>query len=99
MDQEGFTRHLEENGKREISRHFWLMPDVKAANRKLNQLLAKPWTWWVLPHNCIAFVEEVLQSEVWLMKAGATAQVLEPHVDAFTIVHFPELCIRCSVAF
>ena len=33
-----------------------------ASNRKLEELLAKQWTWFVLPNNCANFVEEVLQA-------------------------------------
>jgi hypothetical protein len=59
MDAQGYGRFLRENGKREIRRVPLLVRDAKKAREKLVELLAEKWFWGVLPHNCVAFVEEV----------------------------------------
>jgi hypothetical protein len=33
-----------------------------AAYARLMNLLSKPWFWGILPHNCLVFVEEILQA-------------------------------------
>lgn len=62
MDEAGYKRYLTENGKKEISRTFVKIPDPGACNRKLEELLLKQWTWFLLPNNCVSFVEDVLQA-------------------------------------
>jgi hypothetical protein len=36
------------------------MTDRASAHRKLEELLSKPWGWWVVTHNCETFVEEIV---------------------------------------
>lgn len=62
MNERGYRRYLEENGKRELSRVAVAIKDPGACNAKLEELLAKQWTWFLLPNNCVHFVEEVLQA-------------------------------------
>jgi hypothetical protein len=62
MDARGFQRYLKENGKRELSRTRVPLPDPRGAMAKLEQLLSQKWTWFLLPHNCARFVEEVLHA-------------------------------------
>jgi hypothetical protein len=62
MNEAGYQRYLKENGKREIRRVFVPLKNPDAANAKLEEPLAKKWTWFLLPNNCGNFVEEVLQA-------------------------------------
>jgi len=62
MRQSGYERYLKENEKKELSRVSVKVPDPAAANRKLEELLLKKWTWFVLPNNCASFVEDVVQA-------------------------------------
>jgi hypothetical protein len=62
MREDGFQRYLKENGKHEIRRWRIQIPNPAGAHRKLEELLAKPWRWLLLPNNCTTFVEEVVQA-------------------------------------
>ena len=62
MREEGYMRYLRENNKREIRRWIVNIPDPIGAHVKLVQLLAEKWQWGILPHNCVNFVEEVVQA-------------------------------------
>ncbi|MDR2925897.1 MAG: hypothetical protein LBU76_08140 [Azoarcus sp.] len=62
MTEEGYKRYLVENGKREIRRTYVSIPNPGASYRKLQELLVKDWSWWVLPNNCAAFVEDVVRA-------------------------------------
>ncbi|MCB2262984.1 MAG: hypothetical protein LGR52_08610 [Candidatus Thiosymbion ectosymbiont of Robbea hypermnestra] len=62
MNEAGYQRYLKENNKREIRRTYVKIKDPAASNRKLEELLSKPWTWFLMPNNCAGFVEEVLQA-------------------------------------
>lgn len=62
MRELGFKRYLRETKKRILSRQPVAITDPMAAQAKLDELMAKPWTWMVLPNNCANFVEEVVQA-------------------------------------
>lgn len=62
MSEGGYQRYLKENGKREIRRWRITIRNPAGAHRKLEELLRKQWMWLVLPNNCAAFVEEVVQA-------------------------------------
>jgi hypothetical protein len=62
MHESGYMRYLKENEKHEIRRWIVKLPNPKGAHLKLHELLKKPWLWAVLPHNCAAFVEEVVRA-------------------------------------
>ena len=62
MDESGYRRYLSENGKHEIRRQYVPLKEPDKAYAKVEELLSKSWSWWVLPHNCVSFVEEVLQA-------------------------------------
>jgi hypothetical protein len=62
MHEDGYKRYLKENGKREIRRWLINLPNPREAHRKLDELIAKPWLWGIVAHNCASFVEEVLQA-------------------------------------
>lgn len=58
----GFLRYLKENKKRVLVRRSVSVTDPSAAALKLEELTAAKWTWGILPHNCVSFVEEILQA-------------------------------------
>ncbi len=62
MKEEGYRRYLKENGKKEIFRTPVMIKQAAGCNRKLEELLAAQWTWFLLPNNCARFVEVVLQA-------------------------------------
>ncbi len=62
LDQAGYERFMSDEHKREVRRTRVVLPDPRAAFNRLEELLTKPWVWGVLPHNCIAFIEAVLQA-------------------------------------
>ena len=62
MNEAGYRRYLKEEMKREISRTRVLLKNPQGAQRKLEELLAKKWTWFLVPQNCAAFAEDVLQA-------------------------------------
>jgi len=62
MNEAGYQRYLIENNKTELSRTAVKLKHPERSLAKLEELLSKTWAWWVLPHNCAAFVEEVLQA-------------------------------------
>jgi hypothetical protein len=62
MYEAGYRRYLTEHGKREIRRTFVHIPDPASSHKKLEELLAKDWSWWVMPSNCASFVEDVVQA-------------------------------------
>ena len=60
MNEAGYRRYLVENGKTEIRRVTVTLPDPAGAEKYLERLMASTWTWYVVPNNCVAFVEEVI---------------------------------------
>jgi hypothetical protein len=62
MSEDGYRRYLAENGKKELKRFKVAVANPDGANTMLNQLTANIWSWWVLPHNCASFVEEVVEA-------------------------------------
>lgn len=57
---DGYRRYLQEHQKRELRRTFVSVPNPGGAHQRLEELLAKQWSWFVLPNNCASFVEEVV---------------------------------------
>ena len=62
MSEMGYRRYLTENGKKELRRARVPISKPDAAMVKLEWLLSQKWTWGVLPHNCAAFVEDVVRA-------------------------------------
>ena len=60
MDELGYQRYLKETRKKELRRFPVRIPNPDAAQLKLEELLSKPWTWWVVWLNCETFVEEII---------------------------------------
>jgi hypothetical protein len=59
MAHAGYLRYLKENEKTELRRMQVRLAKPEAAQRKLEELSAKRWTWLLLPNNCASFVEEI----------------------------------------
>jgi hypothetical protein len=62
MSQDGYERYLKENKKSEVTRYAVDLPNPDGAVNRLVELMLKPWMWAVLPHNCAAFVEDVVSA-------------------------------------
>jgi hypothetical protein len=62
MRDEGYMRYLGENKKREYRRWIVQIPDPIGAHLKLVELLARNWRWLGLHHNCVSFVEEIVEA-------------------------------------
>jgi hypothetical protein len=62
MTDIGYSRYLVETGKRELRRRKINLPRPTGATLYIEGLLAEKWTWGVLPHNCVDFVEEVVKA-------------------------------------
>jgi hypothetical protein len=62
MTESGYSRYLRETGKKETRRYYIDIPNPNGSHQKLRELLAKPWGWWLLPNNCVSFVEDVVQA-------------------------------------
>jgi hypothetical protein len=80
---------LHENGKSEIRRRFLSLPDPNGAVNFLEGVMSRTWLWGVLPHNCVAFVEDVIQAGggTWSSysncPAVATADTVEERANRF----------------
>lgn len=62
MTDAGYRRYLSECGKTEIRRRRIALPNPAGARDFVENRLADTWVWGVLPHNCVAFVEAVIQA-------------------------------------
>ncbi len=61
MSSDGYARYLRENGKTEVTRYGVQIRNPQGCADKLVSLLGETWQWGVLPHNCAAFVEDVVR--------------------------------------
>lgn len=62
MSEAGYRRYLKENKKTELRRVRVKLSNPAGAGLYIEELMSKKWTWGVLPNNCVAFVEEVLDA-------------------------------------
>jgi hypothetical protein len=62
LTNEGYARYLRETGKTELRRDAVTIPNPDGAQKRLSELLKRYWVWLVLPHNCAAFVEDVVRA-------------------------------------
>lgn len=62
MNESGYRRYLSEAGKTEIRRRSLSLPNPDNALVYLEGLMANKWTWLVVPNNCVAFVEKVIEA-------------------------------------
>ena len=56
------ARYLGENGKKEIRRLDAKIMNPSGAYMKLTSFMSDKWFWKVLPHNCAAFVKEIVKA-------------------------------------
>lgn len=78
LDEQGFTRYLHEEGKHEVRRTQIRLRRPSRAQAKLEELASRTWGWGVLPHNCIAFVEDVLAAGGCPDASISNCPILEP---------------------
>lgn len=89
MNGAGFRRYLKETGKTELRRRPVPLPNPGAALLYIESLLSEKWTWAVLPHNCVAFVEAVIEAgggdwgSYSNCPALATAESVSQRINAF----------------
>jgi len=62
MTDAGFKVYLKENRKRELRRRALNLPNPDGAYFYVESIMAEKWTWGVLPNNCVAFVESVIEA-------------------------------------
>jgi hypothetical protein len=62
MDDAGYRRYLVETVKTELRRRMVKLPNPAGSALYVESLLSEKWTWAVLPHNCVDFVEEVIKA-------------------------------------
>lgn len=62
MTETGFQKYLKDNGKTVLRQIPLTLPNPNGAFLYLEDLMSKRWTWVVLPNNCVAFVEEIIQA-------------------------------------
>lgn len=60
MSEANYRRYLAENGKRELMRRHLVLPNPAGAASYMERALSAMWVWWAIPHNCVAFCEEVI---------------------------------------
>jgi hypothetical protein len=83
MDNAGYERYIKENGKSELSRYMVRVPKPGDAEARLKVLVGEKWFWAVLPHNCAAFVEDVVQaggSSAGLYSNCPSREKFEPNI-------------------
>ena len=89
MNKGGYARYLRENKKKELRRIAVKISKPKAALEYIETVMSERWTWGVLPNNCVAFVEEVIQAggSKWSSKSNcpalATAESIESRANRF----------------
>lgn len=59
MGEVGYRRYLTDNKKTEKNRYEIPLSNPAGAQLELEQQLKEKWRWFVLPHNCVSFVETI----------------------------------------
>jgi hypothetical protein len=80
MREMGYLRYLREHKKQELRRTYIVVPHPEKAQARLEALLAKQWSWFAIPNNCVTFVEDVVQaggSKAGLYSNCATREVFK----------------------
>jgi hypothetical protein len=62
MNEAQYQHYLRQNKKKELQRGRIPIKHPQRAEAKLQEFASKRWAWMVLPNNCSAFVEEVLEA-------------------------------------
>ncbi|MEI7895843.1 MAG: hypothetical protein WCJ26_02310 [bacterium] len=79
MSETGYLRYLRETEKEEITRYEVRIPNPDGAVKRLVEVMLKQWRWMILPHNCAAFVEDIVRG------GGGSAGLYSncPRLEAF----------------
>jgi len=89
MNDAGYRTYLKDTGKVELRRRPLNLPKPDAAYLYVEGILSQKWTWAVLPHNCVAFVEGVIEagggdwSSYSNCPALATADSVSDRINSF----------------
>lgn len=89
MNDAGYRRYLRDTGKTELRRRPVDLPNPAGAFLYVEKLLSEEWTWAVLPHNCVSFVEAIIDAGggSWgsysNCPALATADSVSQRINAF----------------
>jgi hypothetical protein len=78
MNPREYLTYLRLEKKSEVRRNPVRIFNPAAARAKLEELLSKRWFWGVLPHNCVAFVEEILRAGGNQGHSNTNCPILEP---------------------
>ncbi|MFD2520215.1 hypothetical protein [Emticicia soli] len=62
MNELGYRRYLKENGKWELGRIIYALPQPEGAYYELMMSTSKKWVWGGVFNNCTTFVEEVIRA-------------------------------------
>lgn len=88
MPASEFPRYLKENGKRELRRIRIRLPNPAGAEAYLESALAGKWLWGVLPHNCVAFCEEVISAGGGTWSSASNCPALATDVPQQWLMQF-----------
>ena len=89
MTKAGYQKYLKENKKKELRRVPVKISKPKAALAYIEEVMSNRWNWAVIPNNCVAFVEEVIQAggSTWSSASNcptlATAETIQSRVTRF----------------
>lgn len=61
MDSSGYQRYMSENGKKELGRLYYTLPNPDAAINRLIELMQQKWAWGAIVHNCASFAEHIVK--------------------------------------
>jgi hypothetical protein len=88
MTEPNYRRYLRENRKRELKRIAMKLPDPTGAEAYVERALGRSWFWGVLPHNCVAFCEEVIRAGGGSWSSASNCPILAADVPQDLINHF-----------
>jgi hypothetical protein len=88
MSAANFPRYLKENHKKELRRVYLVLPNPEGAAAYIEEALATDWAWWVLPHNCVSFCEEVIKAGGGVWSSYTNCPAIATDVPQYTIGQF-----------
>ena len=62
IGEDGYKRYLEENGKTELQNTKVWLKNPEGAQRKLEELSARNWRYFLFSNNCVHYVEEIFKA-------------------------------------
>lgn len=88
MSETNYRRYLGENKKRELVRRYLVLPNPAGAAAYVERALSADWGWWVLPHNCVSFCEEIIAAGGGAWSSYSNCPALATDVPQSAISHF-----------